>query len=74
MNNLSELEEKVAFMQGQIAILFGFVSAKAGKDEFMAYLKRLSEDEKVFENTRKVARMALEDDSFEKRLQHSKPN
>ena len=59
MNKIQELEAKIAFMNGQINILFGFISSIIGKEKFIEYLKFVLKNEEIYKDTRDVAQALL---------------
>jgi hypothetical protein len=73
MNKMQELEAKIAFMNGQIDILFGFISSVTGKEKFIEYLKFVSKNEEIYKNTRDVAQALLDHDKMWSFEWHSKP-
>ncbi len=71
---VAELEQRMAIMQGQNEILMGFVVSKFGKDDFMDYLKFVSESKEFYGEARKVAGDMLDHDKTWNSLLHSEPN
>lgn len=65
---IAELEAKLTTLQGQTELLFGYVGAKFGREDFLAYLKAVSESEEFFEGARQAARKILLD---EERSRHA---
>ena len=69
----AELEAKLTTLQAQTELLFGYVGAKFGRDDFLAYLKAVSESEEFFEGARQAARKILLDEEMNQRAQRLGP-